>query len=130
MRWYVGIQATDFDQPDREWEPIPLDLSEPELKVAIQAVDEVIELVRADNGYAATIPEERAFVLDGLSVLSTRLKTSETVSVPFIQTYGVDPFMKLVRRFGGTAIELLVAAAREALKEWLKKKGIGFLDWL
>jgi hypothetical protein len=31
--------------------------------VAIEKVDEAVEQVRADNGYAATYPEEREFVL-------------------------------------------------------------------
>jgi hypothetical protein len=126
----LGITDEDFDKPGSEWQPIPLDRSEPELQATINAVDAVVEAVRADNGYAATLPEERSYVLDGLAVLTKRLKDATTISAPFIRAYGIDPITRLARRFGGTAIELLVAAAKEALKEWLKKRGIGFLDGL
>ena len=43
-----------------EWAPLELDRTEPELTAVIEAVDDTIEAVRGDNGYAHTKPEERS----------------------------------------------------------------------
>jgi hypothetical protein len=59
-----GITATDFERPAPEWEPIPLDRSEPELNEVIESIDHAVETVRGDNGYSENKPEERNYVLD------------------------------------------------------------------
>jgi hypothetical protein len=125
-----GITEKDYNEPDLEWEPIPLDRTEPELQKAITRIDEVVEAVRSDNGYAATLPEERAFVLDGLTVFATRLRNSDTISVPFLQAYGLTNITKLIKRFGLAAVGVLAMSALEGIKGWLKTKTGGALEWL
>jgi hypothetical protein len=63
---YDALQITpdDFAEPEAEWTPLPLERGEPELQTLIEAIDDTAERVRADNGYAANLPEEREYVLD------------------------------------------------------------------
>ena len=59
-----------------------------------------------------------------------RMRTSETISAPFIRTYGIDPIRKLVRRFGPAAVGVFAGAALEALRAWLRTKAGATLDWI
>jgi hypothetical protein len=127
-RTKLEIRDADFRNEDKEWEPIPLDMAEPSLRTAIDSIDTTISRVSDSNGYAATMPEERAFVLDGLISFSSRLKQAASISRPYLRI-GFERLSMVIRRFGGTALEIVATAAKEALKEWLKKKGIGFLDY-
>jgi hypothetical protein len=130
-RQYVtlGIQESDFDVPaDQQWEPLALERDDPQLDTAIRRIDETIEQVRGDNGYAATVPEERSFVLESLSTVSAKLNAAPSVSLSYLKRYAWEPLSILVRRFGPAALGLVATAAKEAIKEWLKKKGIVLLD--
>jgi hypothetical protein len=124
----LGIVDEDFDEPDKDWEPLPLEREDPQLQKAIDAVDDTAEKVRADNGYAAHLPEEREYVLDNLSALSKRLKEAQTVSLAYLREFAFAPLSKLLRRFKDAAIGLAASVAKEALKDWLKRKGITVLD--
>jgi hypothetical protein len=127
----LDISTEDFKNPpdaDADWAPIPLDRDDTNLKGAIAAIDETIEQVRADNGYNANVPEERAYVLDSLSTLSKRLKEAATVSYPYIERYGIEPLKLLIRRFSGAAIGIAAEASRDAVVTWLKNLGLKFLE--
>lgn len=124
----LEITPDDFEDPDREWEPLPLDRNDPALQKAISALDDTIEQVRADNGYNAIVPEERNYVLDGLSAVSRRLKEAATISVPYLQKYALDPLAIIVRRFKDAALGIAAAAARQAVIEFLKQHGIKLLQ--
>jgi hypothetical protein len=131
---YIRLKLTDadfeeFEEPDKEWEPLPLERQDPQLQKAIEAVDDVAEKVRADNGYAANLPEERGYVLDNLSALSRKLKEAETISVAYLREFAFAPLTRLLRRFGPAAIGLAASVAKEALKDWLKRKGIALFDY-
>jgi hypothetical protein len=127
----LEIKEEDFDEPpEQEWEPLPIDRDDPDLKTAMEKIDETYEQVRADNGYAAHLPEERAYVMDSLGLVARKLKEASAISVPYIRRYAIEPLSMLIRRFGPSAIGLIATAAKEALKEWLKKRGIFFLDEL
>jgi hypothetical protein len=112
----------------KEWEPLQLERDDPQLKKAIAAVDDTAEKVRSDNGYAANLPEEREYVLDSLSTLSRRLKEASSISLAYLKEFAFAPLAKLLRRFKGAAIGLAASVAREAIREWLKRKGITLLD--
>jgi len=127
----LQIKDEDFDDlPDREWEPLPIDRNDPDLKAVIEKIDDTHEQVRADNGYAAHLPEERAYIMDSLGMLAKKLKEASAISRPYIRRYAIEPLSLLIRRFGQAAIGLLATAAKEAFKEWLKKRGVFFLDGL
>lgn len=125
----LNIQDEDFDaRSEPEWEPLPIDRDDPDLKSVIDKIDDTFEQVRADNGYAAHVPEERVYIMDSLGMVARKLKEASAISLPYLRRYAIEPLSMLVRRFGPSAIGLIAAAAKEALKEWLKKRGLFFLD--
>jgi hypothetical protein len=123
----LGIQADDFETPDSEWAPLPLNRDDPALNQAIARLDETIEEVRADNGYAITLPEERDYVLERLSSLANRLKHAAQVSYGYVVRNGLEPLATLIRRFSNAALETSASAARSALADWLKEQGVKIL---
>lgn len=125
----LEIKDTNFIEESRdEWSPIPLDRHDEELEQLTEAVDATIEGLRKDNGYGATYTEEKIYVLEKLSAANRRLKEDAQISWMYLKNFAVDPLVLLVRRFGGAAIGLLASSAVEALKIWLRKKGIAVLD--
>jgi hypothetical protein len=58
----LNIIDSDYDNPEAEWSPIQIDKSAPDL-------NDAVERVRSDNGYAATKPGERDYVLGGLNTV-------------------------------------------------------------
>jgi len=110
------------------WEPIPLDRNDTRQEQATEALARLIEELRGDNGYAAINPEEKAFVQDGLSAVAKRLKENTQISWMYLQEFAFKPLGILIKRFGGAAIGITAATAKEAFVSWLKSKGISFLD--
>lgn len=124
----LRIVDVDFDNPDSEWQPLPLERDAPELQAAISKLDETIEQVRGDNGYSTTVPEEKAYVLETLSSASRVLKQATSVSLPFVRRYALEPLQMLIRRFGTAATGIIATAARDALVDFLKQHGIRLLE--
>jgi hypothetical protein len=124
----LGIQRSDFENPDAEWEPIPLERPDANLDRVIRSIDDTIERVRTDNGYNATVPEERNLILDSLSAASTNLKTAASTSLPYLRTFVFRPLMVLIRRFKDAALGVLASSAKDTVIEFLKQHGIKFLD--
>jgi hypothetical protein len=116
------------DNEEAQWEPIPLDRADNKQEAAIKALDKIIEDLRSDNGYASSNPEEKAFVQEGLSATSKRLKEDTQTSWMYIREFALKPIQILIKRFGVAAIGLAASAAKEALLVWLKSKGVNFLD--
>jgi hypothetical protein len=126
----LGIEPADFEDPNVEWEPIPLDRNDATLNTAIEKIDEVIEEVRTSNGYADTLPEERTFVLDKLSNLSARLKTEATISWMYVKEFGLMPLQQVIVRFGNAAVGVVASAAKDALAAWLRANTSKAIEWL
>jgi hypothetical protein len=126
----LDIQDSDFDNPEADWSPIPIDRDQPETKAVIAAVEDAAEKLRSDNGYAATKPAERQYVMDGLSMFLKRMKESGTVSIPYIRQYAIDPLTKAFKSLGRSATGLVVEVARAEIKAWLLKQGIPWpFEW-
>jgi hypothetical protein len=126
----LDIDPADFDQ-DRsnlEWHPIPLERDDPNLQTAIKEIDTLVEGLRQDNGYGITIPEEKTFVLEALRGVSKRLKEDSQISWMYLREFAAKPILIVLRRFGNSALGILATAARAALTQWLKSKGISLLD--
>jgi hypothetical protein len=123
-----GITESETPAIETAWEPIPLDRNDPSQTEAIEALDHIIEELRADNGYATTYPEEKAFVQDKLLAVTKRIKVDSQISWMYLQEFAFKPLAILVQRFGKAAIGMTASAAREALSSWLKSKGIDFLN--
>jgi hypothetical protein len=117
----LKISQTDFDQPDLEWQPIQLDTSASRVKDAIDKLSDATEQIRKDNGYAAKLPEERNFVVEGLEGAVKKLE-SGTISVGYIR----DAWARLAivsRRFAGGTLELVITGAKQAIVEMVKSQG-------
>jgi hypothetical protein len=119
----LGIEESDFESlPDIEWQPIQLDPADSLVKEAQEKVEQVIDEVRKDNGYAATHPQERDFNLDGLTNLAARIKSS-VISSGYLNA-GLDRLRSLASRFANTAKEQLIKDAASALIALAKKAAI------
>lgn len=113
VAYRIGITSEGFQDPERDWTPIPLDRTDARVQKAIERVDEAITHVEQNNGYGTAYPEERQFVLDNLKLLSNTLKNAASTSITYIKTHGLNALQKLQDRFG-TA--LIGEAARDASK--------------
>jgi hypothetical protein len=129
--WLVSalrkILNTPADQrepkaPTGEWEPIPLDRNSANLQKATEALDRAIEVVRADNGYAANEPEEQRFVLDKLRAVRKRLKEDAHISWMYLNEFALKPLLTVVDRFGKAATGIAAKEARDALVKWVKER--------
>jgi hypothetical protein len=127
-RWERG-QFRDESEPD-VWEPLPVERESETFQNAAAALDEAIEAVRADNGYAASHPEERRYVLDHLSALAKRLREDAQLSWMYLKEFGFKPLGMVIERFGKAATGIVAAGAREALVAWVKERGGELLHWL
>lgn len=109
----LEVSADDWRDPEGEWEPIPLDQESETLKAANKALSDTIVQVEQNNGYAASYPEERKFILDNLKLLSSTLKTAATTSFNYVKVHGLRVLQKLQERFGAA---LIGEAAKETAK--------------
>jgi hypothetical protein len=124
------IKAEDLTKPDAEWEPLPLDRQSPKLEKATKQLDETIAVVESDNGYAATLPEERAYVVENLKEASERLKTQNEISYAYLKRRVIDVLDILIRKYGKAAMGVTAQAARAAIFDWLKELGEKALHWI
>jgi hypothetical protein len=96
--------ASTPTRPDDDWTPIPLDREDPDQRTALKALEKTIEELRGDNGYAATNPEEKAFVQDKLSAVVKRLRDDSQISWMYLNEFAFRPLGILIKRFGQAAI--------------------------
>ena len=115
----LGIEDKDLVNPDADWEPLPLERDAQELAAATKNLQETIQAVEQDNGYAATLPEERAYVLAGLKATAEKVAQGE-ISVGFLRRYTFDQLLTLVKRFKKAAIGVIASTTAAAFLALLK----------
>lgn len=115
----LGLTQADFENPEADWAPIPIERSNKALLEAEAAVDKTIEEVEKNNGYADQHPEERNFVLDNLKLLSAKFKTGTTTSVAYVKIHGLEALKKVANRFAGMTASQVANVAIQALLRWL-----------
>jgi hypothetical protein len=115
----LGIRPSDFDDPEREWQPIPLDRNDEVLQTAIVSLDKTIKEIEQSNGYASEYAEERNFVLDNLRMLSQKFKSAGTISVSYIRTHGLNVLKRVQDRFIDTSIGEGAKETTNAIVHWL-----------
>lgn len=123
----LSISESDFENPDADWEPLPLDQNDPQLKEVISSVEATLQKVLADNGYNVTFPEERNYVVDGLRTALRTLTTASSTSGPYIQKYLLEPLAVLMRRFKDAALSVAASATKDLIVEYCKKHGA---EWI
>jgi hypothetical protein len=128
----LGVTSSDFDEAkvETQWEPIPLDRSDEKLQAATKAIDDAIENIEADNGYAVHAPGEREYVLSNLKTMSKMLKEQTQIYWMQVKTFGIDPLTRVATRFGRGAVGVVASAAKDAIIDWLKDNFAQFLNWL
>jgi hypothetical protein len=124
----MDIKAEDFENPDFEWAPIKIDAEDPAVKKAISSLEGVIEDVRSDNGYSASHPQERDYVLEGLQGTLDKFR-SPSISAGYVRV-AIERLRMLGRRFAGTLKDVAIAAAKGALIEFAKRHFGDALNYL
>lgn len=125
----LKISKKDFDSRESGWEPIPLDRPlDDKLEIATKNIENTIEEIRADNGYAATSPDERNYVLDKLRSAHKRLSEDTQITWIYVKNFILEPLGVIIERFGAASVGIAANAARKAILEWLKSKGINILN--
>ena len=110
------------------WEPLPLDRQNPALAQAIEKIDELIQAITQDNGYAANEPDERNYILSALRSGAQALRDQTVIYRMQFMGFIWEPIQRIATRFGPSAIGVLADAAKESIKEWLKSAAKNFLD--
>jgi hypothetical protein len=103
---------------DDFWEPLPLERSSVELQNGLESLQAVYEAVRADNGYAATYPKERASVVDTLFEGVRWLKEKSQITKRAFVTLILDPLKKIIDRFKEALPGALAKSAIDALVKY------------
>jgi hypothetical protein len=124
------IKNEDFAKPDAEWAPLPVERTNPKLQKATEELENAIKAANADNGYAANLPEEKAFVVENLNDAVAKLKTDDSISFAYLKRKAIDTLDILIRRFGKASLGLVAQAARAALFDWLKEIGAKAIHWI
>jgi hypothetical protein len=124
------ITEADFKRPDLEWEPLPVERDNSKLQKATKKLDETIAAIDADNGYNATLPEEKSYVVENLKEAANKLKKEDTISYAYLKREVIDVLDIVIRRFGQAAVGLTAQGAKDAILAWLKEIGMDLLHWL
>jgi hypothetical protein len=115
----LGILPSDFESPERDWQPIPLDRQDEALQAAIISLDKTIKEIEQSNGYASEHAEERNFSIDNLRMLSQKLKGASTTSIAYVRTHGLTVLKRIQDRFVDTAIGEGAKETTKAILHWL-----------
>jgi hypothetical protein len=118
----AGIDAIFFTTQERmesdDWTPLEIDRTDPAYLEAVSSVEEAIETIRQDNGFAATYPRERAGVLEALQEGLVWLK--EKIPTQFIlQTMLISPFRWVSSVFGSAVVGEAAKKAAQKLVDFL-----------
>jgi hypothetical protein len=124
------ITADDWNNPNLEWAPLPVERANPKLQEAIEKLDDTIRAIDADNGYNATLPAEKEYVVENLKDAATKLKKDDTISYGYLKRKVLDNLTIVMNRFGQAAVGLAAQASRDAILAWLKEIGLKVLHWL
>lgn len=100
------------------WVPLQIDRDDPEYVRVLDAVNDALDKIRGDNGYAAHRPEERSGIIaaieDGLDWLKNRVP-----SKGIIQAKLLDPFRFVASQFARTVIGEAAKSAIHIITTWL-----------
>ena len=115
----TNLDLDDNNNDDTDsWEPLPIDRSRPEYEAVDEALDNAVQVVESDNGYAASEPEERDQIVwslkQGLEAIRERLPSRSQV-----KSLIVAPLKFLAEKFATTAIGEAAKAALPKIAAWL-----------
>ena len=110
---------SDAQTEEDEWEPLAIDRTAPEYEKAVETLDDAIEKIETDNGYAASRPEERDNVVWSLKEGITAIKEMAP-SLAQVRALIMAPLNSAIKTLKESVPGLAAMVAREAIKEWIK----------
>ncbi|WP_312162030.1 hypothetical protein [Phenylobacterium sp.] len=118
----AGPAPEALKEPDA-WSPLPIEPGSPQVAAVREALDEVLAVVQAENGYAANHPEERAEIIAALSAAKAMFTYAGQFGYTAFIAYVVSPTERLLKRFEkSTIVGGAVAVFVAAVKDWAKSK--------
>jgi hypothetical protein len=114
-----GIYWTNEEALDAEaWVPLELDRTDPDYKETVEEIEKAAEVIRGDNGFAATHPRERAGILasieDGLTWFREKLPTRAQMISKI-----VSPLRWIATTFASSVIGEAAKKAAQRLVDYL-----------
>jgi hypothetical protein len=114
-----------------EWQPIPVDRSNPEYQATEKKLDEALNAIRSDNGFANTFPDERNQVVSALETGLKIFRENSTVHATYFKAFIIAPLAAAIRRLKDNAAGVAAAVAKAAAIKWLADSiGENLPDWL
>ncbi len=105
-----------------EWAPLDLDLASEHVSEVSETLDELIEAVEADNGYAVTLPAERNAVLESLKAGRANLRAGE-IARRAVSTLIVEPAKQVASKFKNAATGILANKLLELVTKFFGSLG-------
>lgn len=116
----VSIETKSSKEIETDvWEPLAIDRTTSEYKNAVEALDHAAEKIEADNGYAASQPEERNNVVWSLKQGITALKEMAP-SLAQVRALIIAPLNSAIKTLKESVPGVAAMVAREVIKEWIK----------
>jgi hypothetical protein len=114
-----GIFLTEDERNELDaWSPLPIERDRTEYKETIGALEEAFDTIRADNGFAATHPEQRTGILaaleDGIQTLKSKIPSAEQ-----LQGMILRPLRWISVTFSNTLIGESAKKAAEKLVQYI-----------
>ena len=118
----ASLEANFFTAQERmdsnEWAPLEIDRADPTYLDAVNSVEEAIEAIRQDNGFAATRPEEREGILGVLREGLVWLK-EKTPTQSILRTMLISPLRWVSSIFGPAVVGETAKKAAQKLIDFL-----------
>jgi hypothetical protein len=118
----ASLDANFFTAQERmdsdEWTPLEIDRTDAAYLEAVNSVEEAIEAIRQDNGFAVTRPQEREGILEtlqeGLVWLKERIPTQS-----ILQTMLISPLRWVYSIFGNAFVGEAAKKAAQKMVDFL-----------
>lgn len=116
----VAHEISDIDSNEEldEWKPLNIDRNDQKYSDAISAVENAITIIKNDNGYAATHPDERTAIVESIEFGIEKLKKGY-LTLSGIRTLVLQPLQYIARKFSEAMIGEAAKAAVGAVVRWL-----------
>ncbi|OBQ74636.1 hypothetical protein [Mesorhizobium erdmanii] len=112
------VDAETASSDRHEWQPLPVDLADPNLEEAISLSEEAIAVIEASNGYADSEPGERNSIVESMKGSLQSLKSGMPSRKAILE--GLYAPMKFIaKKFTDAAMGKAATAAVAALAKWL-----------
>ncbi|RUU96355.1 hypothetical protein EOB36_30065 [Mesorhizobium sp. M6A.T.Cr.TU.017.01.1.1] len=119
-REYVEQVSDDQETSGEEhaWEPLPVELDDPDLADAISLSEQAIAVIEASNGYADSEPSERNSIVNSMKGSLQSLKAGMPSRKAILEGL-YAPMKYIAKKFTDAAMGKAAASAVIALAKWL-----------